>query len=143
MTGGCTPRFGEDSTAVTVEPRALRRNIRRALRVRGWPWRTKLAIGAWIPAIIVAVALFTGPNAPASDTSATTPTTRGLPKVVSPKLPIPKPVPLEDVIASWVKGAGYRRAPAYVRLARRHKAPKYLTTHPGVGAVARHKQQAK
>jgi hypothetical protein len=124
-----------------VEPRAVRRKIRRVFRVRTWPWRTKVAVGAWVPAIIVAAALFTGPNRPASgaDASNTTPTTRNIPKVVTPKLPTPSTVPLEVALGAWIKGIhGHSPLPAYIRIARQQKAPRILGTHPGSGPAQRH-----
>src|SRR4051794_9650867 len=50
------------SGVVTMDPRRMRRKLRKAARVRDWPRRTKIAVGAWIPAIVLALALFTGPN---------------------------------------------------------------------------------
>jgi hypothetical protein len=42
--------------------RRMRRRTRQASRVRDWPWRRKVAIGAWVPVAVVAFVLFTGPN---------------------------------------------------------------------------------
>lgn len=123
---------------MTVEPRALRRKIRRAFHVRSWPWRTKLAVGAWIPAIILALALFTGPNRPSSaaDTTATTSTT--LPQKLRPvQYETPSTIPLEDVIGSWLKGVKGSRLPTYKRIAKQHKPPRVLTKHPGTGVLGK------
>jgi hypothetical protein len=112
----------------------MRRKIRRAVRVRSWPWRTKLAVGAWVPAVVVAAALFTGPNRPATTADAAdakTSTTRAVPKIVAKPVHVPDTVPFESVLGSWIKAAGYRRAATYSRMARRHKAPRIMTTHPG------------
>src|SRR5262249_52404760 len=38
------------------------RHARRSLSVRRWPLQRKIAIGVWIPVVVVAVAMFTGPN---------------------------------------------------------------------------------
>ena len=40
----------------------MRRRTRQAVRVREWPWRRKVAIGAWVPVAVVGFVLFTGPN---------------------------------------------------------------------------------
>jgi len=32
------------------------------MRVREWPWRRKVAFGAWVPVAVAAFFLFTGPN---------------------------------------------------------------------------------
>jgi hypothetical protein len=117
-----------------MEPRAVRRKIRRVFRVRTWPWRTKVAVGAWIPAIIVAAALFTGPNRPASssDASNTTPTTEKIPKIITPKLIAPSTVPLEVSLGAWINAIHTHAAlPAYLRIARQQKAPRLLKNHPG------------
>jgi hypothetical protein len=65
----------------------MRRRTRQAFRVREWPWRRKVALGAWVPVAVVAFFLFTGPNGSSSAT--TSPTTR--PKTVTTiKAPLPK-----------------------------------------------------
>jgi len=121
-----------------MDPRQLRARIRRVFRVRAWSWHTKVAVGAWVPALIVAAALFTGPNR--STSSATPPSGRAsitTPTTVEPRgivIPIetPKTVPLDVVIGGWIRGVR-RNAPipAYLRMGQ--KAPKILTTHPGQG----------
>jgi hypothetical protein len=118
-----------------MEPRQLRRRIRRTFRVRGWSWHSKVAIGAWIPAAIVAFALVTGPNRGTSSEArpapTTTPTTVGPSAFVIP-IETPKTVPLEAVIGGWLRGVRRRgRIPAYMRMGQ--KAPRILTTHPGTG----------
>jgi hypothetical protein len=122
---------------VTMEPRQLRRRIRRTFRVRGWSWHSKVAIGAWIPAAIVAFALVTGPNrgtsadADARPAPTTSPTTFSPNPFVNP-IQTPKTVPLEAVIGGWLRGARRTgRIPAYIRMGQ--KAPRILTTHPGTG----------
>jgi hypothetical protein len=42
--------------------RRMRRRLRSTFRVSQWPWRRKVAIGAWLPVAILAFVLFTGPN---------------------------------------------------------------------------------
>src|SRR5262252_97410 len=42
--------------------RRVRRQTRQALRFAEWPWRRKVAIGAWVPVAVVGFFLFTGPN---------------------------------------------------------------------------------
>jgi hypothetical protein len=46
----------------------MRRRVRHSLRVQEWPWRRKVAIGAWLPVFIVGFVLFTGPNRTSSAT---------------------------------------------------------------------------
>jgi hypothetical protein len=67
--------------------RRMRRRTRQALRVREWPWRRKVALGAWVPVAVVGFFLFTGPNGASSASSP--PTTR--PETVTTvKAPLPK-----------------------------------------------------
>lgn len=42
--------------------RRWRRRAQYHLRVRRWPLQRKIAVGAWIPVLVVGLALFTGPN---------------------------------------------------------------------------------
>jgi len=42
--------------------RRMRRQTRQAMRIRDWPWRRKVAVGAWVPVALVGFVLFTGPN---------------------------------------------------------------------------------
>src|SRR5690349_12198518 len=60
--------------------RRFRRRTRQAMRVRDWPWRRKIAIGAWIPVALVAFVLFTGPN---GERSAATPDLKPVHKTVT------------------------------------------------------------
>jgi hypothetical protein len=44
------------------------------MRVREWPWRRKVALGAWVPVAVVGFFLFTGPNgSPSGATTDITP----------------------------------------------------------------------
>jgi hypothetical protein len=110
----------------------MRRKVRRALRVRSWSRRTKVAIGVWVPAIVVALALFTGPNRPPPGVSeAQTSTTRKAPRLAPKPVHVPDTVPFDAVLGSYLKAAGYRRAAANaIRTGRRHKPPSILTTKP-------------
>src|SRR5262245_34352061 len=49
--------------------RRMRRRSRQAMRVQEWPWRRKVAIGAWVPVGLVGFFLFTGPNGSPSGAS--------------------------------------------------------------------------
>ncbi len=125
-----------------MDPRHLRGRIRRTFRVRSWSWHTKVAVGAWIPAVILAVALVTGPNRATSSADATparaattTPTTI-IPRGFVIPIETPKTVPLDVVIGGWIRGVRVNgRIPPYLRV--RAKAPKILTTHPGTGKRGR------
>jgi hypothetical protein len=64
--------------------RAVRRQARRATRVGKWPLHTKFAVGAWIPVLIVAIALYTGPNRRSAAAPAPTTTTTAAPVLVPP-----------------------------------------------------------
>ena len=58
------------------------------MRVRDWPWRRKVAIGAWVPVAVVGFFLFTGPN---GSPSGATPDITPQPKTVTTvKAPMPK-----------------------------------------------------
>ena len=49
-----------------LRPRRIIRRVRRTLYApRHWPFHRKLAVGVWVPVVIVAIAMFTGPNRPA------------------------------------------------------------------------------
>jgi len=60
--------------------RRMRRQTRQAMRVRDWPWRRKVAIGAWVPVAVVGFFLFTGPN---GSTSGATTDIKPQPKTVT------------------------------------------------------------
>src|SRR4051794_29281598 len=49
--------------------RRIRRRVRHTFRMREWPWRRKVAVGAWLPVLIVGFVLFTGPNQAAPATN--------------------------------------------------------------------------
>jgi hypothetical protein len=71
----------------------VRRHLRRAFTVRSWPIRRKIAVGAWIPTVIVALILFTGPN-------------RAVGKASPPAPTIPRPtVPLTPKVSPLVEYA--------------------------------------
>jgi hypothetical protein len=70
------------------ELRRMRRRTRQAMRIREWPWRRKVALGAWVPVGIVAFLLFTGPNGSPSGAEVTA--TTKPPTVTTVKLPPPK-----------------------------------------------------
>jgi len=124
-----------------MDPRRMRRKLRKATRVRDWPRRTKIAVGAWIPAIVLALALFTGPNRSAgstdgSATGTTTLTTLALRGALA--LPTPSTVPPDVAIGQWLegihprhsRGQGGRAAQRRLNLALATRAPKAKVTYP-------------
>jgi hypothetical protein len=64
--------------------RAVRRQLRRLTHVAKWPLHTKFAVGAWIPVLVVAVALYTGPNRRSAAASVPTTTSTAAPVVAPP-----------------------------------------------------------
>ena len=104
----------------TMSAGRLRRQIRRAANVRGWTLRQKVAVGVWIPVLIVAFALFTGPNRASSASAGPEPTTTttfaGTVPTLQPIVPVAlskaKKVSLHDRVVKWVKGVPPRRSPA-------------------------------
>jgi hypothetical protein len=131
--------------------RRMRRRTRQALRVREWPWRRKVALGAWVPVAILGFYLFTGPNGASS--ADTPPTTRPA-TVTTVKAPPPKlsPNQLKEALASvhntqkdvaaWVQVTPGRRTLQQVHdwerwLAIRHR--QLLQKHHAAVRTTRHK----
>ena len=105
----------------TMSARQLRRQLRNALNVRRWSLRQKIGIGVWIPVLIVAFALFTGPSrssgsASAESTATTTTTVAGPMPTLEPLVPaaISKAptIPMPERLAKWIKGIPPRRSRA-------------------------------
>ena len=78
-----------DAAESRQQLRRVRRQTRQAVRVRDWPWRRKVAFGAWVPVAIVGFFLFTGPNG--SPSGATTDLNSRPKTVTTVKAPLPKP----------------------------------------------------
>jgi hypothetical protein len=124
---------------VTMEPRDVRRRVRRAFHVKRWSRHTKIAVGAWIPTVVVALALVTGPNGPAaSDTAAPTPTSAPTRFKMTGTFPtkLPETVPVDVALGAWLRGIRAKGLPTYARMARHNKAGRLLTRRPG-GSLAR------
>jgi hypothetical protein len=103
----------------TMSPGRLRRKLRRAADVRRWSLRQKIGVGAWIPVLIVAFALFTGPSRSSSAASAPTTTSTTIDVVVPVLEPIvpaslsaaPK-ISMHDRVVKFVNGVPPKRSPA-------------------------------
>jgi len=103
-----------------MTPRQLRRRFRRAMNVRNWSMRQRIAVGVWIPVLVVAFALFTGPfrtSGAASAPPVTTTTVVGTPIVApyTPKTPLLKVTAgptLQQQIDDWVSAHRPVRTPA-------------------------------
>ena len=86
------------------------------MRVRDWPWRRKVALGAWVPVGVVAFVLFTGPNGASSATPPTTePRTVGTVKVAPPKVSLKNLKEkfasikaTQDDVAAWIQATPNR-----------------------------------
>ena len=95
------------------EVRNVRRSVRRSVSVRRWPLSRKIAIAAWIPVAITALALFTGPNrstsaAPAAPTTTLPPQKKVVPTPATfPKPLVPGATAAE--INAWVKSVPAKR----------------------------------
>ena len=103
----------------TMSAGRLRRKIRRISNVRGWTTRQKIGVGVWVPVLIVALVLFTGPNrrtssAAAADVSTTSTTyvMPVLPPLVPAHLSTGKKYSLHDRVVKWVNGIRPRRSVA-------------------------------
>jgi hypothetical protein len=73
--------------------RRTRRRARQALRFSEWPWRRKVAFGAWVPVVLVGFFLFTGPSRSSSaDTNQVE-----APKTVTTVVVPPTAVPVKDI----------------------------------------------
>jgi hypothetical protein len=108
----------------------MRRTIRKIFRVRSWSKRTKLAVGVWIPVIVVAIALVTGPNrsaTPADAASDSTPTTERVVPKATPRTTAPTTVPYDVILGEWLKGIHPGRA-RHVGLGGRHTTSPLLST---------------
>ncbi len=135
--------------------RRLRRQLRHALNVRRWSIRQKIAVGIWIPVLVAAFVLFTGPNrssGAASAVSAPT-TTTSFEATVPPLEPIVPPgiasapkTSLNERIVKWINGVPTKKSAAEVRALLKYKAahsrtgtgaqtsgPKVVITHAGSG----------
>jgi hypothetical protein len=75
------------------ELRRMRRRTRHAVRIRDWPWRRRVAIGAWVPVAVVAFFLFTGPN---GSPSGAAPDVKPEPKTVTTVTVLPPKLNLKD-----------------------------------------------
>jgi len=138
----------------TMSARQLRRHLRNALSVRRWSLRQKVGIGVWIPVLIVAFALFTGPSrssgSPSAESPATTTTTLAvttltMEPIVPAYLGAAPRISLQQRVVKWIKGVPPKRSRAeklallrYNRtvqghspLAARKAGPKILILHPG------------
>jgi hypothetical protein len=127
---------------MTMEPRDVRRRIRRAFHVKRWSLHTKIAVGAWIPVVVVALALMTGPSRPAptkSAAAATSPTSAPTKFRLADLTPykMPKTVPVDVAVGAWLKGVRAKGLPVYARMARQNRVSRLLTKHPGAGLGGR------
>jgi hypothetical protein len=117
-----------------MEPREVRRRIRRAFQVKRWSRHTKIAVGAWIPVVVVALALTTGPSRPAPTASASaTPTSAPTKFRMTQTIPskLPETVPVDVALGAWLRGVRAKGLPAYARMARQNRVGRLLTRHPG------------
>jgi hypothetical protein len=135
----------------TMSARQLRRQLRNAMNVRGWTLRRKIGVGVWIPVLVVAFALFTGPSrssgsasaeSPATTTTTFVPTLPPLQPIVPPALSKAPKTSLHQRVLKWINGTPPRRS-REERLALlrynnrvsqgrlRYPAPKVLVLHPG------------
>jgi hypothetical protein len=107
--------------------RRWRRRTRHHLQVRRWPLHRKIAVGAWVPVVIVGLALFTGPNRSSSTSSA-------LPVTTTTQLRM-KPIPRstttiapvgtrsqDEVIGSWILAVPPKKTVPQQREVRRFRA---------------------
>ena len=113
-------------------PGDVSRRVRNTTNIRKWPLRTKIAVGVWIPVVIVAIALFTGPNRSSSAAPAPTTTTTSFtnPVIAEPIVP-PNTAPntsLQERIGKWIQGVPTKRTPA-----QREALLKYRKAHSHVG----------
>ena len=103
----------------TMSARQLRRKLQRAASLRTWTLRQKIAVGVWIPVLVVALALFTGPNRSSSAASAPATTTTTFDVTVATLQPIvpgalskaPK-VSVHDRVVKFVNGVPPKRSRA-------------------------------
>lgn len=88
--------------------RSFESQLRRALRVRNWPVHRKIALGAWIPVAIVALAVFTGPNRAGSSTAppATAPAAQ---ETTTTPIPTTSTTYPHRDVGFWILGKGHRR----------------------------------
>jgi hypothetical protein len=97
------------------------------MRVRRWPLHRKIAVGAWIPVIVIGLALFTGPNRSGSASTAAPETTTTVPPLFSPNGPggsVPSMASQtqDEIIGSWVNGTPSRKTLPQARGVQRFKA---------------------
>jgi hypothetical protein len=94
--------------------RRWRRRTRYHLRVRRWPLHRKIAVGAWIPVLVVGLALFTGPNRTGSASNAAAPVTTTTELRLQPETVPTTPLPLahyeqEEIIGAWIRAVPSRK----------------------------------
>ena len=93
----------------STESRRIGKQVRRALRFRKWPLRRKVAVGIWVPVLVVALALLTGPNRGGGGAAAPLPTTTTLITTTTTiKSTTPSTSKRVD-IGLWMLGRGKRR----------------------------------
>ncbi len=113
--------------------RSVERRVRHSLRLRDWPLYRKLALAAWIPVAVLALALFTGPNRSTSAAPVATPTT--LKPVIVPlgKMPGPGPAKVltaeekkeQAAVDAWVAAVPSRRTLVQAIGVQRFQAQRY------------------
>jgi hypothetical protein len=135
--------------------RRMRRRARHSMRFREWPWRRKVALGAWIPVLVVAFVLFTGPNK--SSSTAATPITRpptvttvpvkpGRASVEQIKQELISLVRTEKAVTYWVEATPPRLTLTQQLAKARWRAQRrkdLLGQHKAAVASAHHRDQKK
>ena len=124
------------------------------MRIGEWPWRRKVAIGAWVPVAVVGFFLFTGPN---GSPSGAAPEIKPQPKTVTTvKAPLPKPSAqqfaqaaksikqTEKGVSYWVSATPKRLTLAQQQAKARWRADRrkqLLAQHKAAVASSHHRDQ--